>query len=162
MTIKNVKPNYNSGFHQSYYEPINEHTYKGSYPIICRSLLEKKFCIYLDNNPNVKEWYSEPISIKYLNRWDSKMHTYYPDFIFATLDGDKYIVEVKPSKQLIKPKAPLRNSKKALSNYKYALQMYITNVSKVEAARQYATANNFKFIFITEKELTKFKLDAIN
>lgn len=152
MSIKNIKPDYKSKFHQSYYSPINPERYKGEFPIVCRSLLEKKFCIYLDNTPEISAWFSEPLKIKYINKWDSKEHTYYPDFVFV-IGEKKVIVEVKPAKQLKKPKKPKKLTKQSIKNYNTSLKMYITNISKVNAARKYAELNGYKFILVTEKEL---------
>jgi len=158
MSIKNIKPTYKSGYHQSYFKPNRESAYVGSYPIICRSGLEKKFCIYLDNNEGIVKWSSEPIAIKYISKWDNKQHTYYPDFVFENYKGDKVIVEVKSSHQLKKPKEPKKRTKKSIENYKNSLKMYVTNVSKVQAVRKYAEAGGYKFILITEKELKKLAL----
>ena len=154
MSIKNIKPNHKSGFYQSYFYPKHTDKYKGEYPIICRSMLEHKFCSYLDQSSTVLQWASEPFSIKYINRWDSKEHRYYPDFIF-TNQKDKVIVEVKPSNQLTQPKLPKRKTPRTIKNYKTSLKMYITNVSKVDAVRKYADRNGYKFILVTEKELKK-------
>ena len=154
MSIKNIKPTHKGGFHQSYFEPVDKQKYKGDYPIICRSLLESKFCTYLDQNNLVTQWASEPFSIKYLNQWDKKHHRYYPDFVF-TNDSSTVIVEVKSSNHLKKPLPPKRKTIKSVKNYNYALKMYITNASKIVAIRKYADDNNYKFILVTEKELKK-------
>jgi hypothetical protein len=150
--MKNIKPDYKSKYHQSYYIPINKKKYNGQYPIIARSLLEKKMCRFLDLSPSILFWSSEPIAIKYINQWDNKQHIYYPDFVFI-IDDKKVIVEVKPAKQLRRPKKPKKLTKKSIKNYNTSLQMYITNVSKVNAARKYASDNGYKFILVTEKEL---------
>lgn len=149
--MKNIKPDYKSGYYQSYYIPINPEKCK-SPVVICRSLLEKRFCTYLDLNQNINSWYSEPIAIKYINKWDNKEHTYYPDFIFEA-NNQKVIVEVKPSNQLKHPKKPKTLNKRSIKNYNYSLKMYITNVSKFDAIRKYADLNGYKFILVTEKEL---------
>lgn len=152
--IKNIKPDYKSSFHQSYYIAVNKDKCKSN-TVICRSLLEKRFSTYLDLNENIKYWYSEAISIKYINQWDKKEHLYYPDFIFESVNGEKVIVEVKPYRQLQKPKEPKNKTKKAIENYKTSLKMYITNMSKVQAAKSFAEANGYKFILVTEKDLDK-------
>ena len=154
MSIKNIKPDYKSKYYQSYFIPSNPDKYKGEYPIVCRSMLEHKFSSYLDQNTSILQWASEPFAIKYLNRADNKEHRYYPDFIFVN-DKDKVIVEVKPAHQLKRPKPPKRKTKNSIKNYKIALKVYVTNVSKVDAVRKYADRNDYKFILITEKELKK-------
>ena len=65
----------------------------------------------------------------------------------------EYIVEVKPSKQLQKPKQPERNTKKAVANYKYAAKEYLKNRAKIAAAHEYAKEKGMKFIILTEKTL---------
>jgi len=155
-SMKNILPNNKSSYHQSYYDPINKDKYTGNYPIICRSLLEKKFCIYLDNNPEVKYWQSESFSIKYKSIVDGKDHLYYPDFLIS-INEQKVIVEVKPSKQLIKPKEPKNKTKKSLLNYQNSLKMYLTNISKISAMKSYAENNGYKFILVTEKDMKNFK-----
>ena len=49
MSIKNVKPNKNSGFIQGYFNPKNPEKYKGPSPIIYRSSWERKFMIMCDS-----------------------------------------------------------------------------------------------------------------
>ena len=108
QTIKDLKPKKNGPFKQGYYEPINPDKYKtNTKRIIYRSSWEFKLCRWFDLTPEVIEWASEPLSIKYFFTLDNKMHTYYPDFYFAFKKPDgtiiKYIVEVKPTEQLQKP-----------------------------------------------------------
>lgn len=164
MSIKNILPNYKSVYHQSYYNVINKEKYTGKYPIICRSSMELKFCKYLDNNPNIKNWNSESFSLKYkyiicnesiLLDLDKREHNYYPDFVFETINNERVIVEVKPKKQLIKPIEPKKKTKKSLKNYYTSLKMYIINISKINAVKKLASENNYKFIIITEDDLNK-------
>lgn len=152
--MKNILPNYKSKYYQSYYFPIHPEKYSGEYPILCRSLMERKVCIYLDTNPEITSWASEPFSIKYLNAWDNKEHNYYPDFAFQ-INEKKVVAEVKPRRQLNKPQEPKRKTEKSIKNYKTSLKMYVTNVCKVEAVKKFADMNNLNFVLITENEIKK-------
>tara|TARA_B100000519_G_C14209342_1_gene421870 strand:- start:1026 stop:1499 length:474 start_codon:yes stop_codon:yes gene_type:complete len=156
MSIKNIKPN-RGQFSQGYYTPINESKYVGPKPIVFRSSWERKMCMYCDEKSEILKWSSEPIKIKYLSPIDNKVHHYYPDFYMCVKQQDgseiEYIVEVKPSKQLKKPKEPKRKTKKAVANYKYAAKEYLKNRAKVAAAKEYAIEKGMKFIILTEKTL---------
>jgi hypothetical protein len=156
MSIKNVKPK-RGKYSQGYYTPINESKYVGPKPIVYRSSWERKMCMYCDEKTEIVKWSSEPIKIKYISPIDNKVHNYYPDFYMSVKQQDdseiEYIVEVKPSKQLIKPKVPKRNTKKATDNYKYAAKEYLKNMAKIEAAKDYAKQHGMKFIILTEKTL---------
>ena len=153
-SIKNLLPNNNSKYHQSYFEPKNRNKFSGSYPIICRSLLERKFCEYLDTNDEILFWNSEGLTIQYISIVDNKQHKYYPDFIFKT-KTERVIVEVKPSGHLIKPKEPKKQTVRSLKNYRISMKIYLTNYSKFEAAKKFAAENGFKFVWITEQEINK-------
>ena len=152
--IKNLGIKSNSPYYQSYFFPTNPQKYSGEYPILCRSLMEKKVCMYLDMNPEITTWASEPFSIKYLNAWDNKEHNYYPDFAFV-VNGKNMIAEVKPRRQLNKPPEPKRKTEKSMKNYRTSLKMYVTNLSKVEAVKKFADNNNLNFVLITENEIKK-------
>ena len=156
MSIKNLKPNRKSKFKQGYFNPINESKYIGQGPIIFRSSWERKFAIYCDNHPSIVEWSSEPFSIKYLSLYDNKVHKYYPDFYFKMYNDDtklheKYVVEVKPSSHLEKPKLPKRKTQKAIKNYNYLIKQYTMNVSKINALKHFAQERSYKVMLLTEK-----------
>jgi len=150
MDIKNNKPKKNSGYSQGYF-PINEcKKYVGKGPIIYRSSWERKFCLYCEANPSVIKWASEPISIPYINSLDGKKHNYFPDYYMKLDGGKEYLVEVKPSSQLNKPIAPKRRTAKGMKNYKYAMDMYITNMCKVQYAEEYCNKRGWQYKIVTE------------
>ena len=102
--IKNNKPKKNSRFHQGYIPTsMCSKLFRSTKnePIIYRSGLEYQFICFCENNPKIKQWASEPISIKYNCRLDNKEHDYYPDYVIETINGDKIIVEIKPYNQTI-------------------------------------------------------------
>ena len=154
-SIKNIKPERGS-FKQGYYKEVNE-KYIGPKPIIYRSSWEYKFMVYCDNTDDVLQWSSESMKIKYYNPLDKKFHHYYPDFYMKVKmkDGSikKYIVEIKPSAQLKKPKQPKRVTEKALNNYNYAVNQFIKNKFKAAAAKKVAAEVGMEYIILTEKSL---------
>lgn len=153
MSIKNLKPRKNN-FKQGYYRPINMSKYIGEYPIIYRSGWEKKFCEWCDLNPSVIKWSSEPFSIKYFNLLDNKYHTYWPDFWFKRLMGDKeeeYVVEIKPKEQLKKPKVPKRKTPKIVKRFKESYNTYVKNLCKTEALKKFADSRNLNVLLLTEE-----------
>ena len=128
--------------------------YVGKYPIICRSSWEYRFCQWLDANPAVLEWSSEGHCIKYRDPFNAKKtRRYFPDY-YVCLNTDmgkkRFLVEVKPEKDL---KMPDRNSNKSKKTILTQETTYIVNKAKFEAAQIYCNKMGFEFKVITEKEL---------
>lgn len=107
---------------------------------IYRSSWELKFFKFCDLNPNVQEWCSEPLAIKYFNKFKNRESNYYPDF-YMLYNNQKFLVEIKPKSQ-----TPGVRSK---SLYDSASQ--IINESKWQAAEDYCNRNNFKFVILDDK-----------
>jgi len=150
MNIKNTRPTKKSGFKQGYY-PINEcKKYHGKGPIIYRSSWEYKFCKYCETNSEVLRWASEPVKIEYINSLDGKKHSYFPDYYIELKGGKKYLIEIKPSAQLKEPKPPKRKTQKSVKNFKYAYEMYVTNMCKISFAEAYCKKRGWEFKIITE------------
>jgi len=59
------------------------------------------------------------------------------------------MIEIKPSRQIVKPKPP----KKKTKSYMRESYEYIKNKAKWQAARAYCVNNNMEFKLITEKQL---------
>lgn len=143
--IKNKKPKKNSRYHQGY---IDQNKISKCFsscknePIIYRSGLELQFIQFCENNPKIKKWASEPISIKYFYRVDQKEHEYYPDYVIETYTGEKIIVEIKPYNQTVKPSA---------LDSLWLKEAWVKNCDKWKAANEFAHQHNAKFIIITEK-----------
>ena len=132
------------------YRPTNPKKYVGDpNRIVYRSLLERRFMLYCDRTPEIIAWASEEIAIKYYNPLDKRVHRYFPDFIVKTDKDKKYIIEIKPYKQTLKPKVP---SKKTKSFLRESFE-YIKNISKWQAAKVYAEEKGYEFKIMTEKEL---------
>jgi len=131
--------------------PKNPSKYVGDHTnIICRSLWERKFCKYLDENESIIRWASEEIRIPYFCPVKKKVCFYYPDFLFETKEESSvftYLVEIKPKKQT----APPTNKKKKSYSEDYA--RYLINNSKWESAKEYCQKNGWEFKILTEEHL---------
>jgi hypothetical protein len=107
---------------------------------------------YCDLNDDIIYWASEELPIRYFNPLDKKYHRYFPDFVVKTVKDEKYMVEIKPSRQVDKPKTPKRKTR----SYMIESFNYIKNQAKWQAARKYCDDMNMKFKLITEKDLGKY------
>jgi len=101
MTTEVTHPD---GYKQGLYTPANPRKYIGNLNTIrYMSSWELEMHKFLDNNPNILEWSSEPIVIPYIKPTDGEVHRYFPDYYVKYVD--KYgkvhheIVEVKPRSQ---------------------------------------------------------------
>ena len=98
------------------YKPSYPKKYKGDPTnIVYRSLWERKFMVYCDNNPSVIEWQSEEFCIPYRSPIDNKVHRYFPDFFIKYKDVSGKIksslIEIKPMRQCSPPPKPKRQQK---------------------------------------------------
>jgi hypothetical protein len=122
--------------------------------ILCRSLWERKFCKFLDENKNIIRWSFETLRIPYQSPVDKELHFYIPDFIVEKKNKegkvDTLIVEIKPEKQTKSPTAGKRKSKRSLINENIT---YAINIKKWDAAKEFCKTHNWKFVILTEKEL---------
>ena len=135
------------------YRPTNPKKYVGNTKqIVYRSLLERRFMRYCDLNEDILYWASEELPVRYYNPLDKKYHRYFPDFVVKTVNNDKYMIEIKPSRQVAKPKPP----KKKTKSYMRESFEYIKNQAKWQAAKSYCDDNGMKFKLITEKDLGQY------
>jgi len=144
----------NNKFRQGIFKPNNASKYIGKSDPVYRSGWELKFFRWADMNENILAWGSENIIIPYLNPLDSKVHRYFVDnfIIFKDKEGkkQKFLIEIKPSKQTQRPvKTKYKKSKTLL----YEQKMYVQNTAKWKAANEWANKKGYKFLIITEKEL---------
>jgi hypothetical protein len=144
----------NNNYTQGIFTPKNKQKYKGTFPIIYRSKLELTAMRWFDNNPNIITWGSESIVIPYQSPLDGKLHRYFVDFVVLLKDKDgtnkKFIIEVKPFKQTIKP---IPSERKKSSTIMYEQTQYIINQTKWKAAEAWANTKGYKFIILTEKHI---------
>tara|TARA_B100001989_G_scaffold249500_1_gene224915 strand:+ start:50 stop:490 length:441 start_codon:yes stop_codon:yes gene_type:complete len=136
------------------YRPSNPKKYKGdSSNIIYRSLWERKFMVYCDNQTKILEWGSEEIVLPYRSPIDNKVHRYYPDFYIKVRESNgkikRYIIEIKPKKQTIEPKMKKRKTK----GYIYEVYEYAKNQAKWKAAEEFCKDRMWEFKVLTEDEL---------
>ena len=136
------------------FKPKNYKKYKGDPTrIVYRSLLERRFMVWCDNNPAIIEWGSEELIIPYRSPLDRKLHRYFPDFYVTYTNKEKRVVreiiEVKPKKQLFPPKKPQRQTKKFLNE----VNTYLVNQAKFKAANEYCDDRRMKFRILTEEEI---------
>ena len=101
--------------------------------------------LWLDRSELIKKWSSEEIIIKYIS-YDGAWHRYFPDLFIESINGNKYICEIKPHRKL---SPPSKRSKQ------YLLESvdYVKNMQKFEYAKEYAKKNGMEFIILTEKIL---------
>lgn len=86
------------------FKPKNKHKYVGDYKnIVYRSLWERNALRWLDSNPGIVAYSSEEVVIPYLCKTDNRIHRYFPDLWFQTVNGDKYLIEIKPEKEISPP-----------------------------------------------------------
>ena len=136
-------------YKQAKYIPRASRKYKGDpRNINYRSSWEYKFMLWCDQTPSVQEWGSEEIIIPYTSPVDGKRHRYYPDF-YVKVNGKKYIVEVKPTKQTKEPK----RQKKVTKRYVTEVVTWSVNQAKWKAAKEFCRDFGMEFMLITEKEL---------
>jgi len=140
-------------YRQGIYRPINPQ--KCHTPSPCyRSSYELAFMRWADKNPNVISWSSESVVIPYVKPSDGRLHRYFVDNTCTLRDPQgnihKYLIEIKPYKNLLAPKHTPRKRKTTLLKEQYT---YTTNMAKWSAAKKWAKKKGYKFIILTEKEL---------
>ena len=136
------------------YKPNNPSKYRGNvHNVIYRSLWERKFMVYCDNNESVIEWGSEEVVIPYKSPWDGRIHRYFPDFYckIRKHDGsvERFIIEVKPKKQTVPPKEPQRKTKRYLNE----IRTWGVNSAKWKYAVEWCKDNGMNFKILTEDDL---------
>lgn len=148
FNIKQLRPSKSTKYVQGY---INSESCKKlinslkNEKIIYRSSYEKKFLVWLETCPNVKSWGSECISIRYFSILDNKYHTYYPDYFVELINGEKWVVEIKPFNQTQKP----------INENSWGYKEYIKNICKWTEAKKFCKSNNYIFKIFTEKTINR-------
>ena len=136
------------------YQPSYPKKYKGDPTnIIYRSLWERKFMVYCDNNQNILEWGSEEIVVPYRSPLDNRYHRYFPDFYIKVRESSgkikKMIIEIKPQRQCVEPKVQKRKTKA----YIYEVVEYAKNQAKWKAAEEWCLDRGYEFKVLTESDL---------
>jgi len=120
--------------------------------IVYRSLWERGFMKYCDQNEKVIRWSSEEISIWYYNPVKKRKARYFPDFYIEYINKNderkKMLIEVKPKKETVPPQY-----KKKTKNTLIAEALYVQNQAKWRAAEEFCLDQGWEFRIMTEKEL---------
>ncbi len=137
-------------YYQGFFKPINPSKYIGNVKnIVYRSSLEFKFFRKLDADPNVVHWGSEEFFVPYVSPKDNRVHRYFVDIFYQVKDGTKYVIEIKPSSQMVPPK---KGKKKQQTYLKECLD-YAINQAKWQSCAKYCKDRGFIFQIISEKEI---------
>ena len=143
-------------YHQGRFNPRNPEKYKGRdiKNIIYRSSWELIFMRNCDRKENILEWGSEEFFIPYFDPTTRKVRRYFPDFYMKVRDRDgvitRYIVEVKPKRQVKRPEKTPRKRERTFLN---EVITWEKNQAKWKAAQEFCEDRMFKFKIITEDEL---------
>ena len=140
---------------QGRFRPKNPDKYKGDAGnIFYRSSWERAFMRWADSNSSVLAWQSEEKVVWYYDPIAKKKRRYFPDFIIKYKNKDGIImtemIEVKPQAQV---DGPPTNPKRRTAAWARAVQTYITNQAKWEAAKKFCEKKGWEFVIITEYEL---------
>lgn len=141
--------------HKGVFKPINPSKYKGDPSnVVYRSRWELLLMSQVDRNPNVLQWSSEEIIIRYRSPMDGKIHRYFPDLWIKKInasDGQivECLIEIKPKAQCKPPTV----QKKATKRYITEVHTWGVNSAKWAAAEQYCTQRGWQWVIITEDDL---------
>ena len=154
MSQRSIKNHITAGCTK--YVPVYPEKYGGRPPIICRSSWEEAFCRWADHSRGIKSWVSEEVVIKYQDPIqpikNNKPHfkNYWPDYVIETVNGEIYLIEVKPLKYT---KPPTQSKNKSRKTMLTESKSWLVNQAKWKAARAYCFRKGWTFKIITEKEL---------
>jgi len=140
------------------WRPKNRDKYDGDpTKIVYRSLWERQTFKWCDNNPNIKSWSSESVTVPYKSITDGKFHRYFVDLKINYTDGKTILVEIKPKRQTKPPKKKTRRTRRYISE----VMTYGMNTSKWEYAEQYARDRGWEFQIWTEDTLKDMGIKLI-
>jgi hypothetical protein len=141
-------------YRQGIFKPTNQSKFIGNSNPIYRSGWELKFFRWADLNERILAWGSENIIIPYTSPIDNRVHRYFVDNFIVFLDKSgnkkKFLIEIKPSKQVARPVESKRKKKTTII---YEQKTWVVNQAKWEAANRWAIKKGYEFIILTEKEL---------
>jgi len=128
-----------------------------------RSAWERRFMFWVDHNPTILKWSSEPFSIPYWSEVKKAQalskgkayngSKYFIDFYLKNDKNEEFLVEVKPLAETKPPKMPKKKTQKAMAGYMMKMATYEINVEKWKAAEQFCLQKGLYFKIITEVEL---------
>lgn len=112
---------------------------------------------WLDHHPQVLNWNSEDVCLRYYNPLDKKTHRYFVDFWVEFKSGRKLLIEIKPASQT---KKPVFNGNK--KRFLVEATTFIQNLAKWERAKKAAEENGHEFEVWTENTLHRYGIRLIN
>jgi hypothetical protein len=125
--------------------------------ITYRSLWERQLFRWLDDQSFIKSWSSEETVVPYRCKTDGKIHRYFVDVKLEFTDGRVLLVEVKPKKEMEPPKTPKVKTRRFITE----VMTYAKNISKWEAAKEYAEDRGWKFEVWNEETLRSFGIKIL-
>lgn len=144
-----------SGTLKGKFRPSNPEKYRGDPTnIIHRSSWERIFMNWCDKNSKIKSWQSEEKALWYYDPVTKKKRRYFPDFIINYENSRGIMVtemiEIKPKRQV---DGPPTNPKRRTKGWVNAVNTYVTNRAKWEAAAKICEDRGWNFRIVTEVEL---------
>lgn len=128
--------------------PFHLDKYKGDInKIVFRSSWELMAFKWIDSCKQIVAWSSETTIVPYIGV-DGKAHRYFVDLWVMLENGKRFIIEIKPSSKLTKPR---KTAKKKDSTYLSQLKEYHTIQIKKAAAEAYAAQHGMEYKIWTEK-----------
>lgn len=120
-----------------------------------RSLWERRFMVFCDENDSVVEWSSEEVIIPYISPIDGRRHRYFVDFWVRLKKSDgsfqECLIEVKPKKQTVKPEKP--TTKRVSKSKLYEIRNWMINSAKWAAAKDFCQDRGWHFQLLTEEHI---------
>lgn len=143
--------NFGKQTHKGKYRVKNPEKYIGNVDgVTYRSSWERAAFLWCDRSPDVAKWSSEEIVIPYRYAVDERLHRYFVDLYLEMKNGDKWIIEIKPSKETKPPRKG-----KSQKRYIQESMTYIKNQNKWEAASQFAKKQGWRFAIWDEHFLKR-------
>jgi hypothetical protein len=102
-------------------------------------------------------WSSEEVVIPYRCKTDGRIHRYFVDVKFQFADGRIMLIEVKPAKEVSPPKNTGRKTRRYITE----VMTYAKNISKWEAAAEYAADRGWIFEIWDENMLRKLGMKIL-
>lgn len=143
---------------KGWYTPKHPEKYRGD-PTRIRfmSMWEARFMVFCDTNPNVLEWASEEVRVKYWNPIKKKVCDYIPDFLIKYRNTSGQVVtrmiEVKPAKEDPRQVTGGAIGKKRRKSSTYDAVMMVINHSKWTAAQAFCKQAGIEFVVLTENDM---------
>lgn len=142
-------------YHQGRFHPKNPEKYNGDVTnIIYRSSWELKALQWCDRNDNVLEYGAEEFFIPYFDESTGKVRRYFPDLFIKIKENSgqikKYVVEIKPKRQVVPPVQSPRKQKKTYLKEVFTHQK---NISKWKYAEEWCKDRGLIFKILTEDDL---------